>query len=364
MKPLPKMRYVPVTFPYSVVGVPKGCRVEREAFSEDQTSAGIEVARPADTRVAFRVQYPADNRLRYVYPDQPLSDEDYRARSRIEIIRYGGNFWWPIRTSGKGRYDVLSLQQALEQLESLHVDILNMIPLKLPKFERHPLQMRSISEDRSGQAEAVAQRAVAENLLICGDRIYARGGEPIYIKVSHGRSRTWEMAVVDPGFSRRIDPDKIGERRSPFDQYLEWWVQDAFRNGLLWRADMVEHVESLAHRMQSDIPTIDVIGTDPPSEDTNRVVTDALFRRAMLLVDRFYREADAILSKASEIRSIDEETTEARRRGLREFFGTPREVHAWKPMMTLHEQFRRFEGKMGSELLSPEDEEALVSLGV
>jgi hypothetical protein len=61
-------------------------------------------------------------------------------------------------------------------------------------------------------------------------------------------------------------------------------------------------------------------------------VTDALFRRAMLLVDRFYREADAILSKASEIRSIDEETTEARRRGLREFFGTPREVLAEPPL--------------------------------
>jgi hypothetical protein len=361
MKPSPEMRYVPVRFPYSVIGVPKGCRVAREVFSEDVTRAGIEVARPEDARVAFRVRYPADNRLRYVYPDQPLSDEDHRASSRIEIIRYDGRFWWPIRYAGEGDYYVLDLQQVLDELESLHVDILNMIPLKLPKFKSHPLQMRSISEDRSGHALAVAQRSVTENLLICGDRIYARGGEPIYTQLSHGRARTWEIAVVDPGFSRLINPDRIGERRSFFDLHWEWWVQDAFRNGLLWRADMIEHVEGLAHRMQREIPTIEVVGNDPPSEDTERIVIDALFRRAILLNDRFYFKADEILSNAFQ-RSTDEATTKTRRAALHKYFRASREVLGWKPMIKLHNQFRTYETSMAREPLAQQDEEALASL--
>ena len=358
MKPFPTMRYVPVRFPYSVVGVPKGCRVAREVFSEDVTSAGIEVAQPEDTRVAFRVRYPADNRLRYACPDRPLSDEEHRASSRIEIVRYDGKFWWPIRYAGEGRYYVLSLQQVLDQLEHLHVDILNMLPLRLPKFESHPLQMRSIFEDRSGNAVAIAQRSVTENLLICGDRIYARGGEPIYTKISHGRARTWEIAVVDPGFSRLTYPARIGECRSWFGLHWEWCVQDAFRDGLVWRADMLEQVEGLSHRMQTTIPTIEVTGGAPPSDNMERIVVDALFRRAVLLNDLFHHKADEVLSNAFE-RPICEDTTEVRRAALREYFGSAREVHGWKPMIKLHDQFHSYEGLTRREPLAPQDEEAL-----
>jgi hypothetical protein len=43
---MPDRRGVAVTFPYSVVGVPKGCRVKREVFTWGETSATIDVARP------------------------------------------------------------------------------------------------------------------------------------------------------------------------------------------------------------------------------------------------------------------------------------------------------------------------------
>lgn len=355
----PEVRYVPVRYPYSVVGVPKRCRIAREVFSEDVDSAGIEVARSGDTEVAFRVRYPADNRLRYVYPGDPVSEEETRASSLIEIIRYDGRLWWPIRCAGEGAYIELSLQQVLDQLEGLTVDILNMLPLKLPKFEKHPLRMRSILEDRSGHALAVVQRSVAENLLICGDRIFARGGAPIYTKISHGRARTWEIAVVDPGFSRLINPDRIGERRSRFDQHWDWCVQDALRRRQFWRADMFEHVSRLAHPMQPEIPTIEVVD-DQVSEDTDRIVIDAIFRRAVALNDRFYLKSDEIFSDA--FGGTEEETTRFRRAGLHKYFSSSREVLRWKPMVQLRKQFRAHETAMARGHFAQEDEEALASL--
>jgi hypothetical protein len=362
---MPDRRVVAVTFPYSVVGVPTGCRVERQVFTWGETKATIDVARPEDTRVAFRVRYPADNLLRYVYPGKLISDEFHRTGSQIEIIGYDGKFWWPVNAGcEKTRYGVLDQSQVLGQLEHATCNILNIFPMEvLKKCVRPPLRMRSTSEDRSGQGEAIAQRIVVENLLICGDRIFARGGEPVYVKITYGRNRTWEMSVVDPGFSRRVNPDKVGERPD-FDEYANWWVQDAFCDGRLWHAGMRGQVESAAHRMQADIPMIQAVGIDPSTEDTNHIVIDALFRRTMLLVDRFYRKSDAMLLKASEIRSTDEETTMARREAMHEFFGSSRAVHAWTPMMKLWEQFQRFDCSTSPGQLAPEDEEALASLGV
>jgi hypothetical protein len=354
-------RYVTVKFPYSVVGVQKGFRVEGEVFAWGETSAAIEVARLEDTQLAFRVHYPADNPLRYVYPSAPAPEDGHRAASRIEIIRYEGKFWWPVKSGiAKTRYDVLSPSDALGQLEFMNCDILNITP-PAANFGRSPLQMRSISEDRTGQGEASAQRIVAENLLICGNRIYARGGEPLYVKLSHGRSRTWEVAVVDPGFCRRLNQAKIGER-SRFDQYYEWWIQDAFCNGLFWRANMRDIVEGLAHPMQTDIPTIKAVSTEPSVDNTNRIVTDALFRKAITLLNHFYPKGDSMLSKACAIQMSDQKTTAARRAALQEFFRTPSELHDWKPMTTLREQFRRFDSATSPGLLAPEDELALDAL--
>jgi hypothetical protein len=182
---------VPAVFPFDLNGIQKGCRLEHKFWSLGRTHARIHVAKAEDAHVAFRVRYPADYPHRYACPKDPLLESDARAASVVEIIRYDAKCWWPIKSGdAKARYATLTLSEALGQLEHGDRDILNSRGLDLVK----PLPpMRSVSESSEGHKEAVAQRAVSENMLIWSDRIYARGGEPAYAMIDYGGGGVTEI---------------------------------------------------------------------------------------------------------------------------------------------------------------------------
>jgi hypothetical protein len=351
-----KMKTVNVAFPYALTGVPKGSRRVREMLVWGSTTAVIRMAAPAEMQVAFRVEFPGDKPLRYVLPDARRSTPPV-----ILIRHYEETLWWPLKIDQYNDSVVLDL---MHQLDSKYDDLLNMLPAGVAVSTVTPRpQMRSVEKDGLGLAEAFVQRTVYENLLICRNKVFVRGGAPVYVKNSFGRKRSWEIQAVDPGPDRAARTVNVG-LRTKFDFYTDWWVQDAFRKGLLWRADMHEVASAAAHSMQNTMPTIETFSDEAPAEDMSLVVLDALFRETLLWAEecpQLHPFIDRLALGLEE--TTDEDTNTRRRVALCDFFNAIDDMDSWPKLAEIQLLLERLErAYWATYRFASEDYEALSSL--
>jgi len=360
------MTAVGVSFPYRLTCIPKGCRNLQDLLVWGWTTAAIRTVSAHEAGAAFRLRFPSDRMLRYVWPKKMANHPDRLKAATVDLLRYGDAIWWPwLHRSGfsRTRYDIGSPTRLFDELAEGEADLLGMSPTPTwrANIAARP-EVRSIVEDDCDVATAMVQRKVFENFLICGDRVYVRGGDPVYVRNARGHRRFWEIEVASVGADRSVDPRPTGIDDPPFG-HMDWGVQRAFRDGALWRADMRDLAKSATHPMQERIPTIEVIGAEPPADHTLAAVIDAIFREALDLT-RTYGSLDdleELLEPGIEVTG-DADTTRRRRTALRDFFGAATEAGA--RLAEVRKQFLRFERAVpDTERLAPEDEQALGSLG-
>lgn len=354
------MKSVSVTFPYWLTGIPKACRRVREMLVWGSTCAVIPMASRSDVeQVAFRVEFPYNNRLRYVVPTIPAMYRMRHATEEILIFSYQGKLWWPLKIDrDRSRCDRGVVLDLLEQLDSRHHDLLNMLPPGVSPTTVIPRpQMRSVEKNGCGSAEAFVQRTLYENLLICGDRVYVRGGAPLFVKNCLGHKRTWEIQVVDPGPDRAAHPVLIG-LRTGVDVHTDWWAQAALREGSFWRADLGDLATAAAHRTQITMPRIEICDDTVLSENSRALVLDAIFREALQIAE-YWRDSPLVDRLAPGLEeTTNKDTTTRRRAALSQFFQALAEMHLSPGMIKFRDIFLRFD----NTFLAPEDEGALSSL--
>lgn len=357
---------VGVSFPYRLTCIPKGCRNERDLLVWGWTTAAMRTISAEEAEPAFRLRFPSDRMLRYVWPKKMADHPDRLKAATICLIRFDDAVWWPwLSSSGfrRTRYDIGSPARLFEDLAEGRLDLLGMSPIQTSRTEilTRP-DVRSIVKDDRDEATAMVQRKVFENFLICGDRVYVRGGDPVYVRNARGHKRFWEIEIASVGTDRAVDPRLTGIDDPPFG-HMDWGVQRAFREGALWRADMRDLAKSAAHPMQGRIPTIEVFGAEQPADHTLAAVIDAIFREALDLA-RTYGSLDGLeeLLEPGIEETGDADTTWRRRMALRDFFGAAPDAGA--KLGEVRNQFLRFERAVPDNArLAPEDEQALDALG-
>src|ERR1700684_1873618 len=95
--PEPSLQLVTVAFPYALTGIPRGCRLVQERLVWGSTTAVIRTVERGELQVAFHVEFPSADRLRYVSRPTPAI---YRTRDLMEylnIYRHEGKLWWPLK---------------------------------------------------------------------------------------------------------------------------------------------------------------------------------------------------------------------------------------------------------------------------
>lgn len=360
---------VKAAFHYSMFGVPKGGQLERRFFVRGKTNTVIPIARSAEAHIAYRMKLPADNLIDMARPTNSRWTEypEYdRTAATIEIIQHAGKLWWPVKLDDKkSRYDIGSLTNVLEHLAAGKGNFLNMLPLEVQErtvLENRPL-MRTCPVDESDACESLARRAVSENMLIWRDRIFALGGEPIYVKLTFGRKRYWHTEVVNSDPNRQIYRTVIGPQ-TDFDSYTSWWAQDSMCWGHFLYAQQHELVQQAVHPKQPRVPTIEICGNSLALDRTRHLMVDALLRKTLAILGKYGVSAPSGLLRNLDGRETDELTTSLRHASLAEFFRKQPDLTMLPGTDELRQQFEHFERSISaSARLAVEDEAALVSIG-
>jgi hypothetical protein len=124
------MTAVGVSFPYALICIPKGCRKVHDLLVWGWTTAAIRTIPAEDAQLAFRLRYPSDRMLRYIWPRKMADHPDRLRAATVELLRYGGSIWWPwSRRSGfpGSRYDLGSPAELFEDLAEGTFDPLAML---------------------------------------------------------------------------------------------------------------------------------------------------------------------------------------------------------------------------------------------
>lgn len=174
------------------------------------------------------------------------------------------------------------------------------------------------------------------------------------------RTRLDRLQAVDPGPDRAARTVQVG-LRTEFDVFTDWWVQAAFREGLMWQADMHQAASMAAHRTQVRMSTIETSGEEVVADNTSRVVLDAIFRETLLWAEecpQLHPFIDRLASGLEE--TTDDDTSTRRLAALTKFFRATADLFPEPTPIHLH--FERFESACMAEYrFSPEDYDALSS---
>lgn len=357
------VRTVHVTYPYRLTCVPKASRNERTLLVNGETTAAIPVVAPGEVVPAYRLHYPADAPVRFVWPRKKIGKAWFQKSADIELVRHAGKLWWPWRNiHSASRYEVGTIDRLVETLAEGGDDVLAMLPAGMNGEVVDRPAVRQVTLDEVDIAAARVQRKTFENFLIAGDRLYVRGGEPVYVKNHRGRSKTWEIQIASVGADRTIDPRHLGTDDPPGDQ-TDFRVQESFADGSFWIADMHNAAKAAAHRMQADIPLIEVVG-ERGQVDRAAVMIDAIFRRTvdMVRLDRWLQPLAKSMMKCGEESGSDDALTFVRASVVHSILA--KDLHRPRQYSNLARQFARFERNHAKTMsFSAEDDDALNSFG-
>ncbi|WP_398467384.1 hypothetical protein [Tardiphaga sp.] len=355
------VRAVRVTYPYRLTCVPKGSRNERTLLVKGETTAAISVVEKADVIPAYRLHYPADAPVRFTWPRAKIGKAWFQERADIELVRHADKLWWPWRDiHSASRYAVSTIDRLVETLAEGGEDILALLPAGMNAEIVQRPAVRSVSFDEIDIAAARVQRKIFENFLIVEERLYVRGGEPVYLKNHRGRARTWEIQIASVGADRAIDPRQLGID-PPGDQD-EFRVQESFADGSFWMPHMHDAAKAAAHRMQADVPTIEIIG-ESVQLDRAAITIDAIFRRTqeMVKLDRWLQHLATSMLGCGEGSESNAALTFARASVVRDILA--KNIHWHFRYRNLARQFAHFEHSHPEVIaLSTEDDDALTSL--
>jgi hypothetical protein len=309
------MKAVSVEFPYKLRGIPKGHRRVRDVLVWGHTNAVIPTASPSDmpeAKAAFRLELTNDNRHRYVERRQGLLQMS-SAKEEVLIFRHQGNLWWPLKIErDRVRLGLSNLPDVLDQLVSREHDLLNMLPPRISHSAVVPRpEMQSVENDGCGLATAFVQRTIHENLLICDNTVFRRGGAPVFVKNRLSPKRSWQIQAVDPGPDRAARPVLLGSRTN-FDIRTDWWIQAALREGLFWGADMGDRAKAAAHRTQIALPTVEIYEDEALSFNPSTMVLDAIFRYALETAEH-WQNGPLVTLLAPGLEVMSDEDTNTRR---------------------------------------------------
>jgi hypothetical protein len=129
----------------------------------------------------------------------------------VEILQWDDKLWWPMYFDGSQQAATLAQLQA--KLEDREYDLLGLgtsAPFERATTRFDHLPVREVLRNTT---EAVLNRAfgkLQDNVLICAENAYARGGVPLYLPPVGPSSTPWlpGPSFVNSGAGRSIDPDE------------------------------------------------------------------------------------------------------------------------------------------------------------
>ncbi|OSJ32531.1 hypothetical protein BSZ19_18435 [Bradyrhizobium japonicum] len=257
------------TFPFNCTFVPKGCRVPREERVTSRRLLSIPTLNENEVKVAYRITQTEHEPVR--------------------ILSFEGQLWWPLNFGYEFCLQESWAEDFLEQLETDATWVFHFLkssndPWRYRSFDE--VVVRSLEKSDEDQVLARIQRTISEHILIVGDRVFGRGGQPLYLCEPPGRRtsrrRRPEFAgtrVASAGADRAADyVDR--DFREAAGCFGDDWVQERLRRGEFHLIDQVEATLFGPPLYGLPAPTIERLAAPCEPFDAETIRLDALFRQA------------------------------------------------------------------------------------
>ena len=248
-----------ISVPFCANVVPKGCRSARDVWFFDDVEAEIRVV---DAETAFRVSFPKSRRFE---------------ANRLDVIFFEGRYWWPFHFDDERSCLRGTVGNTLRKFRTGGGDLLGLrgAAQKFPTARLADVPPREILSSNFDAAAEIARQKIASNILICHQRIYQLGGEPVWIQRHGGRAPKIGIASVGAYRDRTGDP-KLGREVGHF-QHDD--VQQCLGWGRFWFAHERDTLMDWMGRTQKDelLPGIDASSDCLPRVPRKQVQLDALF---------------------------------------------------------------------------------------
>jgi hypothetical protein len=215
--------------------------------------------------------------------------------SSVEVLAFESGLWWPLKPRFSYGDEPLNRSGLIEELGTYWKSPIGLFPThRFPDANTSRLRrssdvaFRHIEESDEENIYALAQKAVAENLLIVGDTAFARGGHPLYIceppptQKPHPRKRIvreWRGTVIASAGQDRSADCSDDDLRLAAGSFASEWVQERLRLGEFFLPHQSEAAAAHSILMGVDMPHVEVLGP-PPRLDADEIRLDALFRQA------------------------------------------------------------------------------------
>jgi hypothetical protein len=169
---------VSVGFPFQREFIPRKCRLARTEWFRAKGSALVRVIELREADPAFIVNFPR----RTWYSTTGLRT---LSESSLNLLHYDGAIWWPlfIWEGDRSPHHEIPTDGFFSILDEQY-DLFGFIPdVGVISYDRRAFEYaREICRDDEERNLAVVVRKVRENFLICDDRVFIRGGAPVYTR--------------------------------------------------------------------------------------------------------------------------------------------------------------------------------------
>jgi hypothetical protein len=363
---------VTVGFPFERSFIPKQHRNPQTEWFRANKVGIVRKIDPDEARRAFRVRYPTKKRR--MWTGKMLTIK----ACTLDLLHYDGAIWWPLHIWEEGftprqelRFD--HFLRLLEEQPDLYgfMPRASLVTYDTGGFEFARKQCR---DDEECNYAAVITK-LRDNFLVCDNRVYIRGGAPVYTGSWLRDERRWVLGVVSAGADRAVDPAV----HVSFT-YRFWEQRPAIRFGNLWLAtDRSAAVKACGVR-DKDAPSIEVLAPELVTDVRIQLSLDAIYVSALRMFERptprFFKPKVARsiwerLATDGEL-TTDADVSAQRFEALSLLYALPVEH---EPLKALKRDFRELTDHYGLDLplfglavfgpkqeLAPEDEAALASL--
>lgn len=275
---------LPFKTAYSHTFVPKGCQLKKVEYPILTDHAYVQHIKRDEAQIAFRIHYAANTKTRRQGP------------STLLVLWHEGHLWWPhgsdvdlYRPSSVGQRS--EFQTTAEQWKDelgKQRDLLKVVPSGNPIVDAESFSRFPSSND-SGEIEARLRKALAKNYLVCDDRVFRRGGPPVYVWWREP-DRSKMLAVVSSGSDR--DVAEVRDLYTPPAFHENDKTQLAFRMGKVWSPADEQSMTRHMKLSGSYAPRIEIVMPEllSPSLALD-VQVDAIFRETGWLLKRIVRHA-------------------------------------------------------------------------